>query len=210
MGCRASKQETSPPANNVTTSNFAPANNVAPIRNSTAAPVQQAIPATTSFSQAAPAATLTTSSTSRLPLPPVPGAAAPAPVVDENLFVALYDYAARAADDLSFKKGEHLRVLNQSDGDWWQAEHVVTMKKGFIPSNYVAKVQSIQAEEFVLSQRFLTNLAGSMDESSVRMLRNRCCWGKSFFQGVVTIAVETMGAFLSVRVKASPAIIRCP
>ncbi len=64
-------------------------------------------------------------------------------------YVALYDYNARAEDDLTFKKGDHLHVLNQSDGDWWQAELIGTGKKGFIPSNYVAKVQSIQAEEYV-------------------------------------------------------------
>lgn len=155
MGCCASKSETSAPANHVSSTNFAPASTTAPVRNSTSSPPamsnSMASPST-SFAQ--PAATNhTNSSTSRLPLPPVPGTApAPAPVVDENLFIALYDYAARAADDLSFKKGEHLRVLNQSDGDWWQAEHTATMKKGFIPSNYVAKVQSIQAEEFVFTK----------------------------------------------------------
>lgn len=88
------------------------------------------------------------SSRQSAPLPTVPSSAqaAPAPA-EENLYIALYDYNARAADDLTFKKGEHVRVLNQSDGDWWQAQHFTTGKKGFIPSNYVAKVQSIQAEE---------------------------------------------------------------
>jgi len=89
------------------------------------------------------------SSRQSAPLPTVPSSAQAAPVpADENLYIALYDYNARAADDLTFKKGEHVRVLNQSDGDWWQAQHFTTGKKGFIPSNYVAKVQSIQAEDW--------------------------------------------------------------
>jgi hypothetical protein len=84
----------------------------------------------------------------RDPLPPPPPQNAPAaPVNQDNLFVALYDYTARAEDDLNFKKGDQLLVLNQSDGDWWQAQHMVSGRKGFIPSNYVAKVQSIQSEE---------------------------------------------------------------
>ena len=81
------------------------------------------------------------------PLPPVPEPpTSQASNSDENMYVALYDYTARAEDDLTFKKGDQLRVLNQSDGDWWQAQ-LLTGRKGFIPSNYVAKVQSIQAEE---------------------------------------------------------------
>ena len=81
-----------------------------------------------------------------VPLPPVPTSPS-FPVDQDNLYVALYDYNARAEDDLTFRKGDHLIVTNQSDGDWWQAQINGTSKRGFIPSNYVAKVQSIQAEE---------------------------------------------------------------
>ena len=43
-----------------------------------------------------------------------------------------------------------MQVMNNSDGDWWQAQLVGTNKVGYIPSNYVAKAQSIEAEEFVI------------------------------------------------------------
>ena len=33
-------------------------------------------------------------------------------------FVALYDYDARTDEDLSFKKGEHLEILNNTQGNW--------------------------------------------------------------------------------------------
>jgi len=67
-----------------------------------------------------------------------------------GLFQALYDYDARTEDDLSFKKGQKLKILNNSDGDWWQAElwGSSNKKKGYIPSNYVAECQSIEAEEW--------------------------------------------------------------
>jgi len=82
-------------------------------------------------------------------LPPPPQPNAPPPAINpENIFVALYDYNARAEDDLNFKKGDNLVVLNQSDGDWWQAQLVSTGRKGFIPSNYVAKLQTINAEDW--------------------------------------------------------------
>jgi len=61
-------------------------------------------------------------------------------------FVALYDYDARTDEDLSFKKGEHLDILNDTQGDWWYAKSKATKLEGYIPSNYVAKLKSIEAE----------------------------------------------------------------
>jgi len=62
-------------------------------------------------------------------------------------FIGLYDYDARTAEDLSFKKSEQLQIVNNTDGDWWLARSLVTGKEGYIPSNYVAPVQSVQAQE---------------------------------------------------------------
>ncbi len=63
-----------------------------------------------------------------------------------KMFVALYDYDARTDEDLSFKKGEHLEILNDTQGDWWFARSRATKLEGYIPSNYVAKLKSIEAE----------------------------------------------------------------
>ncbi|XP_071510875.1 tyrosine-protein kinase Src42A-like, partial [Diadema antillarum] len=60
-------------------------------------------------------------------------------------YVALFDYEARTQDDLGFKKGEELEVQNDS-GDWWLARSRVTGREGYIPCNYVAKVQSLESE----------------------------------------------------------------
>ena len=102
---------------------------------------QQQQPRQQSFAaQSAPAAVFSTSQ----PLPPPPP---PDTGKEKDVFVALYDYAARTADDLSFRKGDRLIIINNSDGDWWQAQLVGSNLVGYIPSNYVARVQSIQAEE---------------------------------------------------------------
>uniref|UniRef100_A0A1I8Q325 Tyrosine-protein kinase n=1 Tax=Stomoxys calcitrans TaxID=35570 RepID=A0A1I8Q325_STOCA len=63
-----------------------------------------------------------------------------------KIFVALHDYTALTIDDLSFAKGEHLEILNDTQGDWWMARSKRTRQEGFIPSNYVAKLKSIEAE----------------------------------------------------------------
>jgi len=79
-------------------------------------------------------------------------------------YVALYDYDARTTDDLSFKKGEQLFILNSTEGDWWEARSIVTQKSGYIPSNYVAPNDSVQCEEWFFgkigrkdSERLLLN-----------------------------------------------------
>lgn len=63
-----------------------------------------------------------------------------------KIFVALYDYDARTDEDLSFRKGEHLEILNDTQGDWWLARSKRTRQEGYIPSNYVARLKSIEAE----------------------------------------------------------------
>ncbi|XP_060793364.1 proto-oncogene tyrosine-protein kinase Src isoform X2 [Neoarius graeffei] len=63
-------------------------------------------------------------------------------------FVALYDYESRTASDLSFRKGERLQIVNNTEGDWWLARSLTTGQHGYIPSNYVAPSDSIQAEEW--------------------------------------------------------------
>ena len=80
-------------------------------------------------------------------LPNAPQGLNPAVQQKANIFIGLYDYDARTAEDLSFAKGELLEVLNNADGDWWQAKSTVTGKTGYIPSNYVARDDSIKACE---------------------------------------------------------------
>ncbi len=43
--------------------------------------------------------------------------------------------------------GEILQIINNNDGDWWFARSLKSGKEGYIPSNYVAPVKSVQAQE---------------------------------------------------------------
>lgn len=68
------------------------------------------------------------------PTPPV----SPVPIIAENepiqpnskIFVALYDYDARTDEDLSFRKGEHLEILNDTQ----------VIKKVFCCSNPICEL----------------------------------------------------------------------
>ncbi|XP_032236190.2 tyrosine-protein kinase SRK2 [Nematostella vectensis] len=65
-----------------------------------------------------------------------------------NIFMALYDYDARTNEDLSFKKGERLQLLDNTDGDWWLAKSLSTDQEGYIPSNYVAPEMSVKSQDW--------------------------------------------------------------
>uniref|UniRef100_A0A671N853 Tyrosine-protein kinase n=1 Tax=Sinocyclocheilus anshuiensis TaxID=1608454 RepID=A0A671N853_9TELE len=65
----------------------------------------------------------------------------------EKIAIALYPYDAIHADDLGFKKGEKLKILEEH-GEWWKAKSLTTRKEGFIPSNYVAEADTIETEEW--------------------------------------------------------------
>ncbi|KAJ1524374.1 hypothetical protein ONE63_010874 [Megalurothrips usitatus] len=80
------------------------------------------------------------------PMPPIPEPEMNSSGMNAKIFVALYDYDARTDEDLSFRKGEHLEILNDTQGDWWLARSKATKQEGYIPSNYVAKLKSIEAE----------------------------------------------------------------
>jgi len=81
------------------------------------------------------------------------GASRQDPAMAMKTFVALYDYDARTDEDLSFKKGDLLEILNDTQGDWWYARAKSSRAagaklEGYIPSNYVARVKSLESEPY--------------------------------------------------------------
>ncbi|XP_031141528.1 tyrosine-protein kinase SRK2 [Sander lucioperca] len=82
---------------------------------------------------------------SKRALPAVP----PPEKAAAGLYIAQYDYSARTEQDLSFNAGDTLEALDKSPGEWWFARAltgVSATKQGYIPANYVAPVESIDAE----------------------------------------------------------------
>ncbi|XP_014001462.1 tyrosine-protein kinase HCK isoform X2 [Salmo salar] len=64
----------------------------------------------------------------------------------ESIAIALYDYEGVNDGDLDFKKGDKLKILQES-GEWWRAQLISTGKEGYIPSNYVA-IDRLETEEW--------------------------------------------------------------
>ncbi|CAN8001775.1 unnamed protein product, partial [Ixodes hexagonus] len=65
-----------------------------------------------------------------------------------KMVVALYTYNARDDGDLSFRKGDRLQILNDSDPDWWHAKQVNGQQTGYIPRNYVAFEKTVESEDW--------------------------------------------------------------
>ncbi|XP_058618868.1 SLIT-ROBO Rho GTPase-activating protein 3 isoform X3 [Onychostoma macrolepis] len=67
------------------------------------------------------------------------------PSEDECEAVAMFDYVARSAAELSFKQGDHLLLHSKASADWWRGE--VGGMKGLIPHKYISVVEGAERKE---------------------------------------------------------------
>ncbi|NP_001161548.1 FYN/Yes-like tyrosine-protein kinase [Saccoglossus kowalevskii] len=88
----------------------------------------------------------------------------PTHVEGSTIYVALYSYDSRSADDLAFKKGDRLLILDKSAGDWWMARHVNDSIEGYVPSNYIAEEISIESQDW-----YFGNIARKEAEKKLKM-----------------------------------------
>ena len=86
-------------------------------------------------------------SSSATPLPSMPEGLPDPSLAKAPLFVGKYDYSPRTDGDLSVKKGDLLYIMDAGDDDWWFARSKDTGEAGYIPSNYVAEYNTLEAEE---------------------------------------------------------------
>jgi len=76
--------------------------------------------------------------------------------------IAKFDFTATAPDELSFKKGDVLKVLNADDDkNWCRAE--INGKQGLVPKNYIqlqdndwyyGKISRVKAEQILLKTHY--------------------------------------------------------
>jgi hypothetical protein len=63
-------------------------------------------------------------------------------------YIAIFDYDARTNDDLTIKKSDLLEITSRKNTAWWKAKNE-NGQEGWIPSNYVAKRDSLESEPLV-------------------------------------------------------------
>ncbi|RXM93401.1 Proto-oncogene tyrosine-protein kinase LCK [Acipenser ruthenus] len=66
--------------------------------------------------------------------------------IKDNLVVATYSYEPTHSEDLGFQKGEKLKILSKDGGEWFMAQSLATGKTGFVPHNFVAKLDTMETE----------------------------------------------------------------
>uniref|UniRef100_A0A8C4QV27 Tyrosine-protein kinase n=1 Tax=Eptatretus burgeri TaxID=7764 RepID=A0A8C4QV27_EPTBU len=69
----------------------------------------------------------------------------PAVPVRPNIYTAMFDYHARTNEDLDFKRGDDLYIIDRSKCSWWLAQVVGSDRKGYVPSNYLAQKSDLRA-----------------------------------------------------------------
>lgn len=90
--------------------------------------------------------------------------AAPGNGSNSNAYIALFDYDARTENDLSFKKGDILLINDQDKktNGWWLARlknapnsdgKKRNNERGYIPAQYVAKLDSIESQPWYVFYR---------------------------------------------------------
>lgn len=71
-------------------------------------------------------------------------------------YVAIFDYDARTKDDLTIRKNDLLEITNRKSTAWWKAKNE-NGQEGWIPSNYVAKRDSLESEPYVEVESSMIN-----------------------------------------------------
>ncbi|CAF1179921.1 unnamed protein product [Rotaria sordida] len=66
----------------------------------------------------------------------------------DKIYVAIYDYDARTDEDLTFRVGDLLAIIDDGQSDWWLARHYQTGLKGYIPALYVAPHGGLDVNEW--------------------------------------------------------------
>ncbi|KAK3566769.1 hypothetical protein QTP86_004529 [Hemibagrus guttatus] len=66
---------------------------------------------------------------------------------DNKIVIALFSYDAENKNELTFKKGEKLVILDES-GEWWKAKSLSSGKVGLIPSNYIRLEESMDNKDW--------------------------------------------------------------
>lgn len=79
-------------------------------------------------------------------------------VENSGVLYALWSYPAQAADELSFKDGDMVTILQKPEGsDWWWAS--LCGREGLVPSNYfgVRKQHDVNTEHHLVPSFLFRN-----------------------------------------------------
>jgi hypothetical protein len=53
----------------------------------------------------------------------------------------MYNFVARDTEDLSFRKGDVLHILDMHEEQWWRAQSISSLQIGVVPVNYLKEIE---------------------------------------------------------------------
>ncbi|AWP10011.1 putative protein-tyrosine kinase 6 [Scophthalmus maximus] len=105
--------------------------------------------------------------------------AGPFMVIYGSIYTAVWQFAARHEDELSFQEGDRFSVVSRS-GDWWTARRIDkngrVLDTGIVPNNYLVRAESLQTQPWFFGKmnRFeaRSHLLGSGNEEGSFLIRH--------------------------------------
>jgi len=89
-------------------------------------------------------------------------------LVSSNLYVVLYNFKPRHADELELKAGYKLSVIDGTDKDWWKGNCFGSI--GVFPSSYVAKLGAREKPLQVIQSVNINSIHG---DGIIKLLRDQ-------------------------------------
>ncbi|KAG0295870.1 hypothetical protein BGZ96_010779 [Linnemannia gamsii] len=130
-----------------------------------------------------------------VPSPPAPLVPAPTLPVREKAYKqvrALYNFDATAEGELSLRKGDIVRIIEEIDEGWWEGELVDASGgryEGMFPSNYVEEVEQPPAERPQLPQR-QGSVYSNSDSNRYSDVEEQAYYGRATAAGELTPQYE--------------------
>ncbi|KAL7670920.1 hypothetical protein ACOME3_005835 [Neoechinorhynchus agilis] len=95
-----------------------------------------------------------------------------------NVFVALYDFNGSGIDDLPFRKGDKLVVLDNSNNDWWLVRNARTHEQGYAPTNFLSLYDDLRSKDWYFHDTNLREAERLLDQpfnnSGTFLIRPSC------------------------------------
>jgi len=96
----------------------------------------------------------------------------------ESYYKAKHTYAPENTDELSFKKGDVLKLIKKVDGAWWEGELVKNGTRGWFPSNYVRELKQAEIDKLKKDNK-------TLDQKTDKLTRQSRIFNDQKFRQVV-------------------------
>ncbi|KAG8833257.1 hypothetical protein FRC17_011032 [Serendipita sp. 399] len=84
--------------------------------------------------------------------------------MEEVLAIALYDFQASNADEMSFEEGQRITIVDRSEGDWWRAERGGQVF--VVPASYLDLVSNLEPVLPEVEESMPSSVAASVGAGS--------------------------------------------